>query len=53
MKRFRKLTELHKMAFEKGIFKTDKACYMQEFIPYYKKKSNLKKGKKVVILPPN
>ena len=38
MKRFKKLPELHKEAFEKGIFKTDKACYKQEFIPYYKKK---------------
>lgn len=34
-KRFKKLPELHKEAFEKGIFKTDKACYIQEFIPYY------------------
>lgn len=38
MKRFKKLPELHKEAFEKGIFKTDKACFTQEFIPYYKKK---------------
>ncbi|WP_295715972.1 hypothetical protein [Mucilaginibacter sp.] len=38
MKRFKQLPELHKEAFEKGIFKTDKACYTQEFIPYYKKK---------------
>lgn len=37
MKRFKKLPELHKEAFEKGLFKTDKACYTQEFIPYYKK----------------
>jgi len=36
MKRFKKLPKLHKEAFEKGIFKTDKACYTQEFIPYYK-----------------
>jgi len=43
MKRFKKLPELHKEAFEKGIFKTDKACYTQEFIPYYKKsKSDVK-----------
>ena len=32
MKRFKKLPKLHKEAFEKGIFKTDKACYSQEFI---------------------
>jgi hypothetical protein len=38
MKRFKQLPELHKEAFEKGIFKTDKACYTQEFIPHYKKK---------------
>ncbi|MDR2038462.1 MAG: carboxypeptidase-like regulatory domain-containing protein [Bacteroidales bacterium] len=38
MKRFKRLPELHKEAFEKGIFKTDNACYTQEFIPYYKKK---------------
>lgn len=40
MKRFKKLPELHKEAFEKGIFKTDNACYTQEFIPYCKKKQN-------------
>jgi hypothetical protein len=34
-KKFKKLPELHKEAFEKGIFKTDNACYTQEFIPYY------------------
>ncbi|MGL4629886.1 MAG: hypothetical protein ACRCVT_01675 [Leadbetterella sp.] len=37
-KRYKKLPELHKKAFEKGIFKTDKACYKQQFIPFYKKK---------------
>ena len=37
-KRFKKLPELHKEAFAKGIFKTEKVCYTQEFIPYYKKK---------------
>lgn len=37
-KRFKKLPELHKEAFAKGIFKTDKVCYIQEFIPYYKGK---------------
>lgn len=39
-KKFKKLPELHKEAFAKGIFKTDKVCYIQEFIPYYKKKQN-------------
>ena len=37
IKRFKKLSELHKEAFKKGIFKTDKACYTQQFIPYFKK----------------
>jgi hypothetical protein len=37
MKRFKKLPALHKQAFENGLFKTDKACYTQEFIPYCKK----------------
>lgn len=37
MKEFRKLPELHKIAFEKGLFKTNVACYKQVFIPYYKK----------------
>ncbi len=37
-KKFDKLPELHKEAFMKGIYKTDKACYKQEFIPFYKKK---------------
>jgi hypothetical protein len=38
MKRFKQLAEIHKEAFDKGIFKTDTACYTQEFIPLYKKK---------------
>ena len=37
MKRFKKLPELHKEAFEKGIFKTDKACYNREFEPFYQR----------------
>lgn len=37
-KKFKKLQKLHKMAFEQGVFRTDKACYIQEFIPYCKKK---------------
>jgi len=37
MKRFNQLPEIHKQAFEKGLFKTDKACYTQEFISYMKK----------------
>jgi hypothetical protein len=38
MKRFKKLPEFHKQAFDKGLFKTDKACYTQEFISVAKKK---------------
>ena len=34
-KKFKTLPELHREAFVKGIFKTDKACYTQEFIPFY------------------
>ncbi|MFD0767045.1 carboxypeptidase-like regulatory domain-containing protein [Mucilaginibacter lutimaris] len=40
MKKFRKLPNLHKEAFEKGIFKTDKACYTQEFTYYHKSIKN-------------
>ncbi|MEO6722605.1 MAG: hypothetical protein ABIN67_19705 [Ferruginibacter sp.] len=36
-KEFKKLPELHKEAFEKGIFKSDNVCYTQQFIPYYNK----------------
>jgi hypothetical protein len=32
-KTFKKLQKLHKLAFERGLFRTDKACYIQEFIP--------------------
>ncbi len=35
-KRFKKLTSLHTKAYEKGIFKTEKPCYHQEFNPYFK-----------------
>jgi len=37
IKTFKKLPEFHKEAFEKGLFKTDKACYTQEFISVSKK----------------
>ena len=33
-KRFKELPPIHKEAFLKGIFKTEKACYKQEFIAY-------------------
>jgi hypothetical protein len=38
IKRFKKLPELHKEAFEKGLFKTDKPCYTQKFKPNCTKK---------------
>jgi hypothetical protein len=38
MKRFKELPELHKEAFEKGIFKTEYTCYNYEFESHYKKK---------------
>jgi hypothetical protein len=44
MKKFKKLPELHKEAFEKGIFKTGNACYTQEFIPYYKNNQKKRNG---------
>ena len=38
MKEFKKLPELHKKAFEKGIFETDKACYIRKFESYFLQK---------------
>ena len=35
LKKFKTLPELHKKAFEQGLFKTNKACYTQEFIPAF------------------
>ncbi len=35
-KRFKRLPRLHEEAFEKGMFKTEEACYKQEFITYSK-----------------
>ena len=37
MKRFMKLPELHKEAFEKGIFETEYACYNRKFEPFYER----------------
>ncbi len=34
-KRYKKLPEIHKLAFEKGIFETEHACYNREFEPFY------------------
>jgi len=34
-KRYKKLPEIHKQAFEKGIFETEYACYNREFESFY------------------
>ena len=34
-KRFKRLPELHKQAFDAGIFKSEKPCYERPFEPYY------------------
>lgn len=34
-KRFKKFNEIHRKAFEKGIFETEKPCYNREFEPFY------------------
>ncbi len=39
-KRYKKLPEIHKQAFEKGIFETENACYNRKFEPYFLKKIN-------------
>lgn len=38
-KRYEKLPEIHKRAFEKGLFETEHACYNREFEPYYLNKN--------------
>lgn len=42
-KQFDKLHELHQFAFEKGVFKTDKPCYVDKFISH--KKEMIKRHK--------
>jgi hypothetical protein len=37
-KRYKKLPEVHKQAFEKGIFETDNACYIRKFESYFLQK---------------
>jgi len=41
--RLNKTEKYHKLAFEKGIFETDKACYVQKIIPYCEKKDDVLK----------
>ena len=38
MKRFKKLPELHKEAFEKGIFETEFECFIRNFEPHFHQK---------------
>jgi hypothetical protein len=38
MKEFNELPRLHREAFGKGIFVTEKACYVQQFMPRYPRK---------------
>lgn len=37
-KRYKKIPDIHKQAFEKGIFETESACYHREFEPLYLQK---------------
>jgi hypothetical protein len=37
LKQFKKLSALHFAAYKKGIFKSDSACYTQNFIPDYQR----------------
>lgn len=37
LKRFKKLSEIHKQAFDQGLFMTETPCYMQEFETYFDK----------------
>jgi hypothetical protein len=34
-KGYKKLPEIHRHAFEKGLFETEYACYNREFEPYF------------------
>ena len=38
MKEFKKLPELHKKAFEKGIFETEFECFIRNFEPHFHQK---------------
>jgi hypothetical protein len=44
-KYFNKLPALHKSAFEKGIFKSDKPCYIDQFITNKKELKEIKKSR--------
>ncbi|HPS83582.1 MAG TPA: hypothetical protein PLA88_04655 [Bacteroidales bacterium] len=36
-KKFKKLPDLHRQAFEKGIFETEYSCYNRKFEPFYQR----------------
>lgn len=38
-KRYKKLPEIHKRAFEKNIFETEQPCYKREFEPFYRQEN--------------
>jgi hypothetical protein len=42
-KQFDKLPKLHKSAFEKGVFKSEKPCYVDKFIPIKKRLKEIHK----------
>jgi hypothetical protein len=42
-KQFDKLTALHKSAFEKGVFKSEKRCYVDKFISIRKRQKKIQK----------
>lgn len=44
-KEFAKLPGLHLSAFEKGIFKSDKPCYIDKFISYKKEMTERRKAR--------
>jgi len=37
LRRFKKLPEIHKQAFDQGLFKTENPCYKQIFVTYFEK----------------
>jgi len=44
-KQFDKLPALHEAAFEKGVFKSEKPCYVEKFISFKKQLKEIHKGR--------
>ena len=44
-KQFDKLSTLHKSAFEKGVFESEKSCYVDKFIPIKKRLKEIHKSR--------